>query len=335
MDYKDVGLFIKSKRLNKRITQQELADELYVDVTTVSKWERGVTFPDNGIVTRLCRTLEINEHELFQACEDRDYRNAKEKLNKISKGKDITFWIISGCYASAILTCFICNLAVNHTLSWFFIVLTACLCGWTFIPTCMKFIKKNRIEWFAGTTFISMVLLFLACSIFTGCYWCFIAMVSVFLGYFAFFFPFIFFKRDWSIKLRKFFCLIYFEMMFVLTIATLAVINSYVSFNLGFALMIASYCFAPVVIASLIRLIPINRFLRASLITFECGGFAIGINGLLNHYLEPSKTNPYKINFADWTNCSDGNTTLIIGICALAASILLLIIGLLKNRVNK
>lgn len=41
MDKKKFGSFIKQARLNKGYTQKELADLLYIDVTAVSKWERG------------------------------------------------------------------------------------------------------------------------------------------------------------------------------------------------------------------------------------------------------------------------------------------------------
>ena len=49
MDRNKFGLYIKESRINKNYTQQELADLLFVDVTTVSKWERGDF--DNGVLS--------------------------------------------------------------------------------------------------------------------------------------------------------------------------------------------------------------------------------------------------------------------------------------------
>jgi len=205
MDYKKVGLFIHQKRIDRGFTQQSLADELYLDTTTISKWERGVAFPDSGIITKLCSLLGINEHELFLACEDQDYRNAKKKLYEISKGKTIAFYIITGLYLLAVLTCFICNLAVDHKLNWFFIVLFSCLCGWTFFPTGIRFFRSFKLEGFIISTFVSLCLLFLTCSIYTNNYWCFIAIISSLLGYFLFFFPFIFFKKEYIRISQKYF----------------------------------------------------------------------------------------------------------------------------------
>ena len=46
MEKKKFGQFIKENRIKKGYTQKELADLLFVDVTAVSKWERGVSYPD-------------------------------------------------------------------------------------------------------------------------------------------------------------------------------------------------------------------------------------------------------------------------------------------------
>lgn len=43
MDCKKVGQLIKKKRLEKKMTQQELADKLHITDRAISKWERGVS----------------------------------------------------------------------------------------------------------------------------------------------------------------------------------------------------------------------------------------------------------------------------------------------------
>lgn len=40
------GAYIKESRIKKNYTQQELANLLFVEASTVSKWERGVSYPD-------------------------------------------------------------------------------------------------------------------------------------------------------------------------------------------------------------------------------------------------------------------------------------------------
>ena len=42
-DKKTFGSFIRSKRMEKRLSQKDLAEELFVTEGAVSKWERGVS----------------------------------------------------------------------------------------------------------------------------------------------------------------------------------------------------------------------------------------------------------------------------------------------------
>ena len=55
MEKKKFGSFIKESRLKKGLTQQELANLLYIDVSAVSKWERGVSFPDITLISSICK----------------------------------------------------------------------------------------------------------------------------------------------------------------------------------------------------------------------------------------------------------------------------------------
>ena len=57
--------FIAAKRKAAGMTQEELARQLYVTHTTVSKWERGLSYPDIALVPEVCRLLGITEHEFF------------------------------------------------------------------------------------------------------------------------------------------------------------------------------------------------------------------------------------------------------------------------------
>ena len=62
--------FITQKRKEAGVTQEALAQALFVTHTTVSKWERGLSYPDIALVPEICRKLNISEHEFFTACED-------------------------------------------------------------------------------------------------------------------------------------------------------------------------------------------------------------------------------------------------------------------------
>ena len=61
------GAFIRSRRTEKNLTQNELALLLSVSKSAVSKWERGVSYPDITIVSHLCRVLDITEEDFMRA----------------------------------------------------------------------------------------------------------------------------------------------------------------------------------------------------------------------------------------------------------------------------
>lgn len=65
-----LGKFIAKKRKEAGLTQRELADRLYLTESAISKWERGLSFPDISLITPLCEALDISEHELITASED-------------------------------------------------------------------------------------------------------------------------------------------------------------------------------------------------------------------------------------------------------------------------
>ena len=64
------GDYIRKKRLEAGLTQKELAGRLFVTESSVSKWERNLSYPDVSLVTAICRELGISEHEFFTACDD-------------------------------------------------------------------------------------------------------------------------------------------------------------------------------------------------------------------------------------------------------------------------
>ena len=46
MNVQDLGALIRKKRNDKNLTQRQIGELLHVTISTVSKWETGVNFPD-------------------------------------------------------------------------------------------------------------------------------------------------------------------------------------------------------------------------------------------------------------------------------------------------
>ena len=58
------GAVIRNLREGKKLTQEELAERLYVSSKTVSKWETGKGYPDISLLEPLAKALDISLIEL-------------------------------------------------------------------------------------------------------------------------------------------------------------------------------------------------------------------------------------------------------------------------------
>ncbi len=86
------GSYIKQKRSELGYSQRELAEKLFVTESAVSKWERGVSYPDITQITPLCETLCVSEHELVTASDD--WRQRKLEKEAAMHRKTRVSWLI-------------------------------------------------------------------------------------------------------------------------------------------------------------------------------------------------------------------------------------------------
>lgn len=82
MDAEKIGALIRDRRTEKGMTQKELAAQLNVTDKAVSKWERGLCFPDICIVEKLGNTLDISMEEFFTDWEKKKENNSIEQYIK-------------------------------------------------------------------------------------------------------------------------------------------------------------------------------------------------------------------------------------------------------------
>lgn len=89
-----------------------------------------------------------------------------------------------------LLTCFVVNLAVGHTLDWFFIVLTALLvfASLTAVPVIAS---EKKGLWAIGSFTVSLMALLLTCALYSGGDWFFVTAIPVLFGLCVVFLPFI------------------------------------------------------------------------------------------------------------------------------------------------
>ena len=330
-DKKTFGSFIKQKRTEKNYSQKDLAEMLYVSEGAVSKWERGVSYPDITLISDICRILDISEHELITASTDTDTRKLKHEARKFRVIRGTWFWVPTISYAVALLTCFICNLAVNRTLSWFFIVLTALICAYAFIPTFTSFFERKKLLTFTVTSYFSICLLLFTCAVYTdGLYWLPVACIGTLMGYVLIFGTILLSGT----QLSRFKFVIAFTAVLVLTILLLLCIYSWHPFMLGPAILITIYAYIPVIFCAVICMFSFDGFLKAGICTavtscvYYCMGHVTNILFGLNE-------NHYEVDFHNWAQCVTGNVHLIVITAMLFISAVFWCIVFLRIRKTK
>lgn len=103
MDLIKIGKFISTKRKEKNLTQEELAEKLLITDRAVSKWERGLSLPDADKMLELCNILDINVNELLIGEENMkdEKKKTDELLLELAKQEEIknkklmtSMWVI-------------------------------------------------------------------------------------------------------------------------------------------------------------------------------------------------------------------------------------------------
>jgi transcriptional regulator with XRE-family HTH domain len=64
-NFSKMGHLISELRKEKKLTQKELAEELGVTDKAVSKWERGLSYPDISLLSKLSHVLGVTTSELL------------------------------------------------------------------------------------------------------------------------------------------------------------------------------------------------------------------------------------------------------------------------------
>ena len=65
MNNKAIGQYIQFLRKQKKLSQKDLADKLYVSFQAVSKWETGENLPDSSILLNLADILETTTDKIL------------------------------------------------------------------------------------------------------------------------------------------------------------------------------------------------------------------------------------------------------------------------------
>lgn len=109
MDLNKISNFIKTKRKELGITQDELAEKLFVTEKAISRWETGRGTPDISLLLPLSKELNVGVSELLNGEENKKSKDNVEQLleyNEITKKNrfNIQFKLVVLFYMLSILS---------------------------------------------------------------------------------------------------------------------------------------------------------------------------------------------------------------------------------------
>lgn len=85
MDSKKFCDIIVELRKRNGLTQEQLATKLNITDKAVSKWERGLSYPDITSISSLAKVLGVDSSYLIDLCKKEDSLNPYQKKEQIRK----------------------------------------------------------------------------------------------------------------------------------------------------------------------------------------------------------------------------------------------------------
>jgi transcriptional regulator with XRE-family HTH domain len=140
------------------MTQKQLAEKLNITDKAVSKWERGLGYPDVSILSSLAEVLGVTANELLNGKRSVDtqlevneivettlqYAN-KVTFNKKQSVKFIAKTLITVTCLLGMFICIICDIAISGVLTWSLYPITSISFAWLIIIPIFQF-KKNNVR---------------------------------------------------------------------------------------------------------------------------------------------------------------------------------------------
>lgn len=159
MDAKKIGEVICEMRNEKNITQSDLAKKLKISEKMIAAWEAGMCIPEAKFIIPIAETLEISAIGLMngrkEECDEHKEgiaRNAietmltynKKEIKRELKGRDnIAIGILSMLSLLSISICLLCNIVIDHQLTWSLIVSGSIILGWAILIAIIKLKEKG------------------------------------------------------------------------------------------------------------------------------------------------------------------------------------------------
>lgn len=153
-----MGQLISELRKSNQMTQKDLAAKLHVSDKAVSKWERGLSFPDISLLLPLSDILGVTTAELLNGEKNNsEETNMKASIHnaleygvktamcKIKMTQNIWAAVFSFFLLLAIIVVSLINLMVSNTFTWSLIPISVSIFAWLVFFPAIKFGMKGII----------------------------------------------------------------------------------------------------------------------------------------------------------------------------------------------
>lgn len=311
MEKTTLGKFIQTKRKQADLSQKEMAEKLFVTESAVSKWERGVSYPDISMIQGICEVLSISEHELLTASDDHRQKEIENQAKSYKKTIHIYLFICFLAYAGSLIPCFIADVISNHKPTWSFIVLTSELMVFSLLNLPLL-IKKHKSIWTLAAFWLSLIALLITCRIYNGGDWLLTTVIAVTFGLLVIFAPFIFKSDLFPEFIRNNRGLLSLMIDSLLLVLLIIVVTS--GKNIDALKLCAFEITLPWALLLTIRYLKINRFFKSSISLIAFGIYAIFQRPVMLTILEkrPFKLEP--VDFSSWNNEAYLNANIMFSI---------------------
>lgn len=188
-----IARFILERRHFMGLTQQALADMLHVTDKAVSKWERGLSYPDITLISPLAQALDVTERELLRGELDRVEEPCppaiavQETLAYAGelteqRGRQTTvllFILFSAVLVAAALVCTLCDLLLQKGLTWSPVVAASCALAWGAVSPLLLCRRFRLVKSTALLTLLLFPLLLAISSLCPGNGWLYRVAVPI------------------------------------------------------------------------------------------------------------------------------------------------------------
>lgn len=100
-----IGDKLKNARLKKSMTQEEVAEKLFISRQSISNWENNKTYPDIGNVIALSDLYQISLDELLKGS-DNFMKHLEESTDIVESNKKLIFIIVIALIAMIVMALF-------------------------------------------------------------------------------------------------------------------------------------------------------------------------------------------------------------------------------------